>query len=92
MTEVTISSKHTDQDLRNTALILILDINTQWSATHQMLHKQFITIPDLCLSFLQDVHLIIGMLSITLLPKTGNSTPLNSAQLTWMPSLWLRNG
>ena len=92
MTEVMISSKHTDQDLQNTTLMLILNVKTRWSSTHQMLRKQFITIPDLCLKFPQDVHLIIGRLLITLLPKTGNSTPLNSAQLTGMPSLWLRNG
>jgi hypothetical protein len=40
LAEVTISLKRTEQALRNTALMLILDVKTRWSSTHQMLRKQ----------------------------------------------------
>ena len=40
LAEVTISLKRIEQALRNTALMLIPDVKTWWSSTHQMLRKQ----------------------------------------------------
>jgi len=39
LAEVMISLKRAEQALQNTALMLILDVKTRWSSTHQMLRK-----------------------------------------------------
>ena len=44
MKEVTISLEVAENTLKVVALMLILDVKTQWYSTHQMLHKFYIAL------------------------------------------------